>query len=276
MPEALWLARGKRSSASTVAAIRARGAAAAEALENIERDEEWSGAIDVLGSRTRFRRESSSGETTLRVDGVIDGVPLADVLAVWREVGLLSEWVPSCVESRLFSRIGRCDVLFSMGLNIIGIISRNAILHGYAVNALDEAGCVMVLAKSVRAGETPPEAAAAFAPMPSSPHVSMEYRKLQCVLEPLSQTSTRATLILSVDPKLRMVPQSLIETVLRRTICVIFWQLRRTAERIGRAEGPHAAAVEADPAFYDEWLAPMLKAHNQRLRVAGSGSRVGP
>ena len=44
-----------------------------------------------------------------------------------------------------------------------------------------------------------------------------------------------------------------------RTLGVIFWQLTRTARRIGSREGPHYAAVKASGCFYDEWLAPKIR-----------------
>ena len=51
-----------------------------------------------------------------------------------------------------------------------------------------------------------------------------------------------------------------------RTLCIIFWQLARTARRIGHRSGPHYAAVEADPSFYREWLAPRLGNHFLKKR----------
>ena len=43
---------------------------------------------------------------------------------------------------------------------------------------------------------------------PPEPHVRMEYRRLQVALEPVSTNTTRASLIMDVDPKLDRVPQS--------------------------------------------------------------------
>lgn len=45
-----------------------------------------------------------------------------------------------------------------------------------------------------------------------------------------------------------------------RTLGIIFWQLTRTARRLGNREGPHYAAVKAAGGFYDGWLAPKIQA----------------
>ena len=56
-----------------------------------------------------------------------------------------------------------------------------------------------------------------------------------------------------------------------RTLGVIFWQLTRTARRIGRREGPHYEAVLAAKGFYKDWLEPKIRDHF-RFRDAGKGS----
>ena len=248
---------------AVIAEVRARKEAAIEALRLFDEDHGWSGSLNVLGSCTRFRREGTSGHMTLRVDGVIEGVPLADVAAVWREAGLFAEWLPSCVSSKLLRRSGRVDVVVYLVLSVLGLVSRDAVLHGYGVDCLEQLGKILILARSVTADEMPNEA---IPPLPAWPNERMEYHKLQVALEPVSPTTTRACLIMEVDPKLRVVPQAMVEGVLRRTLCIIFWQLARTARRIGHRSGPHYAAVEADPSFYREWLAPRLGNHFLKKR----------
>lgn len=246
---------------AALAEIRTRGALALEALHNIGQEEGWSEPIEAFGSRTRFRRAGSDGQLTLRVDGIIEDVPLADVLAVWREVALFPEWLPSCVSSTLLRTKGHADVLFHMGLSLLGVVSRDAVVHAYPVNALGEAGVIMLLARSVDADDMPGETR--IPPLPSWPLARMEYKKLQIVLEPISATTTKASLIFNVDAKLKIVPQSFVQSILKRTLCLLFWHLKRTARKIGQGEGAHAAAVVADRAFYADWLLPRLKQHRE-------------
>ena len=103
---------------------------------------------------------------------------------------------------------------------------------------------------------------------PSHLQPRLEYRKLQILLEPLSETSTRASLMLSIDPKMRVLPMAFVEGILRRTVCMLFWLCRRAALKAGTGEGPHAAAIRADPAFYQDFLAPRICAHFERRAKA--------
>ena len=65
----------------TAETVRQRRAATLEALRLFSADDGWSGALETFGATTRFRREDGSGHMTVRVDGVIEGVPLAVRLA---------------------------------------------------------------------------------------------------------------------------------------------------------------------------------------------------
>ena len=200
--------------AGGAASVRSRREATLEALQLFVDDAGWTGSLQVFGATTRFRRKDGSGAMTVRVDGVIEGAPLADVLAVWREVSLFSEWIPSCTSSTRLRLHGHVDMLIYMTLNVLGLLTRDAVLHGYGVDCLDSHGTILVLAKSVEAHEMPADASI-FPPEPSWPLVRMQYRRLQVSLEPLSPMSTRATLLMEIDPKLRVVPQSVVESVLR-------------------------------------------------------------
>ena len=254
------------SRASTAAAIRGRLVATKEALKLFEEDEGWSGSIEVLGSHTRFRRED--GRMTLKIEGVIDGVKLGDVLAVWREIEHFDAWLPSCTGSRLLRSVGRGDVLFHMDISVLGgVLVRDAVVHAYSVDALDEASCVLFIGKSVGAHDMPD----ATVPPPVSGVLRLQYRRLQVLLEPLSETRTRACMILCLDPQLRLLPTAWVEGVLRRTICMIFWLLKRAALKIGEREGRHYDAIRADPDFYEGYLAPRLRQYFERLRGAPSG-----
>ena len=73
-------------------------------------------------------------------------------------------------------------------------------------------------------------------------------------------------MILQIDPAVPVVPIGLIEGLLRRTICMLFFLLRRAAEKIASGHGAHAQAVRADATyhganFYTTFLQPRLQEH---------------
>ena len=141
---------------------------------------------------------------------------------------------------------------------------RDAVVHAFSVDALDEASAILLLGRSVSAKDMPGE----LVPPPAGGVTRLDYRRLQILLEPLSPTSTRASMILCIDPKLRIIPMSWVESILRRTICMIFFLLKRAALKIAAGEGRHYAAVKADPAFYEGFLGPRLRTYFAGQRAA--------
>ena len=179
------------SAAPTLREVRARHAATLEALHLFDSDEGWAGSFEMLGSTTSFRRSTVGGGMTVRVDGVIEGVPASDLLAVWREVAHFSDWLPSCSSSRLLRMKGRVELLLHMHINVLNLLTRDAVVHGFGVDCLSTAGRMLIMGKSVTAEEMPADRNV-IPEEPEWPLVRMEYRKLQVALEPLSPTTTRA------------------------------------------------------------------------------------
>ena len=272
-PLSLAAAAAKReleANAANAAAVRSRITTAVEALRLFQDDSGWQGSLEAFGSLTRYRRDTGAdGRMTIRVDGVIETVSLGQVLAVWREVKHMDQWLPSCVGSRLIRLVGVSDVLFHLHFSVLGLISRDAVMHAYAVDALDEANAILIIGRSVTAMDMPTE------PIPPPTDVvRMEYRRLQILLEPIDERTTRISLMLSIDPKAKAVPMSFIEGILRRSICMLYLLLKRAAKRVAAGDGVHAAAVSADRTyhgtnFYASYLAPRLRAHfaNQNAKA---------
>ena len=75
---------------------------------------------------------------------------------------------------------------------------------------------------------------------------------------------------MSIDPRFKLVPPSVVEGALRRTLCVFFWQKKRAAKRISSGSGPHAAAVKADEGFYRDWLDPKVSQYLADLQTQAS------
>ena len=181
------------SAAPTLREVRARHAATLEALHLFDSDEGWAGSFEMLGSTTSFRRSTVGGGMTVRVDGVIEGVPASDLLAVWREVAHFSDWLPSCSSSRLLRMKGRVELLLHMHINVLNLLTRDAVVHGFGVDCLSTAGRMLIMGKSVTAEEMPADRNV-IPEEPEWPLVRMEYRKLQVALEPLSpQRHARAS-----------------------------------------------------------------------------------
>lgn len=117
------------------------------------------------------------------------------------------EWIPSCSDSRTLRRRGPVDVLLHVTLDVLGLVQREAVLHGVGVNCLDSHGAILVLAKSLTPSQVPEEAHL----FPTPKATCMEYRRLQVCEEAieLSPHSARTLTVSSTSgPEHRSRPQS--------------------------------------------------------------------
>jgi len=216
----------------------------------------------MLGSTTRYRVDTD-GSMIFRIDAVVPDTSLCDVLACWREPALYPEWMPCCTHSKLLTAFrGRADLLIQLNMLFGGLFSRDAVVRGYGVDALEAAGKILFIGRSVDQAELPD----ARVPQPDRGVTRMLFKRLQCSLEPIDATTTHATLLMTIDPRIDAIPYAMLQGFIRRTLCLFFWQLRRCAGGISSARGPHAEAVAADAAFYRGWLEPKVEAYLDKLR----------
>jgi hypothetical protein len=201
------------------------------------------------------------------------------LLACWKEADLFPSWMPAATSSVVLGTEGYVDMLIHIHIGVLGLLARDGIIHGYAVDALEEEGKLLILGKTP--GDSAAELAAvpAAAAIPPAPAPSfrngwqqrMVYRRIVASVEPLPAGGVRAALILSMDVKLPL-PRVMLERALRGTCAQFFARWANCARAIGGGGGAHAARIAADPVFYREWLGAKLRAHEQRMRRAGGGA----
>ena len=120
-----------------------------------EGDDVWKFAQSYRGVDSHYKHDEV-GRLWLKTDGVMEGVDLLECVAMWREADLFDRWFPLCHESQVLAQQGRVEMLAYMKLaaNGLPIGNRDAVLHGYGVDALDD-GFMMILGRSAQQGDFP-------------------------------------------------------------------------------------------------------------------------
>lgn len=110
---------------------------------------EWILGSHYFGVTTHYKLESN-GLISVRLEGEQENIPLFEVLSVIYEVELYKEWVPFCNGSDLLQRLTHTELLMqgSVSVPIVGV-SRDAVLHAYAVDCLYEHGAIVVIGSSI-------------------------------------------------------------------------------------------------------------------------------
>lgn len=72
-----------------------------------ENENRWIYGMTMLGVTTHYKVDKDNGYITVRLEGLIDDLPLFEQLCVIHEVDLFKEWVPFCNASKMIAKLGQ-------------------------------------------------------------------------------------------------------------------------------------------------------------------------
>ena len=144
---------------------------------------------------------------------------------------------------------------------------RDAVLHGYGVDALDE-GLMLILGRSAQQADFPD------VPLPAVRGFGaarMHVQGLQVALTPLAERTVRCAYVVHIEMHAPL-PAPMVQFATQRVVGMIFHKLVKEARRIrqGPSASAHAARMARDAHIYEEWIAPRVHA---ALAALASGSR---
>ena len=227
---------------------------------NNDKDDEWTFVQQVLGIRTHYKPEND-GTIWVKLSGKSRDINILDCISVLREVDLFNLWFPFCRHSDLVSHVSRVELLAHLSVTV-PLITRDAVIHAYAIDATREYGSVLVLGNSVDS-------------FPGVDIPPVEKRGLNTdrlvingfkgIIKPISRTSAFVTIVTNVDPKCPL-PQSLINLSTRKLAGMILYYLLKEAEKIGKdSENPYARRMDEDPTGFYKWMTPRMESYFIKL-----------
>ena len=110
-------------------------------------DSSWILGNTLFGTTTHYKL-ADDGTLMLRLEGESSDLPLFEQLAVIREVDLFTEWLPFCSASQTVDNLGAAEMVVFFQL-FVPPISRDALIHAYGVDCLQESGRILLLGNSV-------------------------------------------------------------------------------------------------------------------------------
>lgn len=160
-----------------------------EALREDESESEWVFGLELFGIRTHYQYDQKTNEIKIKLDGLLEDLPLFEQCAVIHEVDLFHEWVPFCRESITVDKIGKAELIPYINIGIPGM-SRDFALNAYGADCLIENGKILILGKSIEEYEAKPlpfKAAGWF-------HNRMKVKVFSAIVEVLTPTSAKVRL----------------------------------------------------------------------------------
>jgi hypothetical protein len=217
----------------------------------------WVRCYDGASTKVDYRPEPDRVSHTMRAEGLIRA-PLKNVAALLNEPDLFSSLFWFISDAEHHGMTGRFRSAARLQMYAPPPLSdRDVNVFGYAVDALDNDGCVLVVSRDLREGDGYPEAmaedekravASASLVRRSVVRASVHYSMVE--MQPLSPHVTKIKLIANSDPKLAYVPIFLVNwssRVMMRFALRVIESKARIIETL-----PHAQRMAENPVY--QWI----------------------
>ena len=261
-----------------VAFTQKRTAVIQRAKESLDRDEGWTRCQKHFGVATYYKRQED-GSVSLKLECELIGVPLFEQVAVLREVDLNYKWAPFCTSSMTVKNLDKLD---TVGWAVVGLpkfgFARDACVRVFGCDCMMEDGSFVLVGQGVndRPPEVPYDEPYFLEGMEgvTTPETTtrigfgrMTVRSFSSVVHIESPTSVKSRLVANINPNLSLLPQPLLDFVMRRICGVVFSRLQLAAQKAvdDPIRNPHAQRMRQEQEFYREWLMPKFQSYCDQL-----------
>jgi hypothetical protein len=117
------------------------------AIEIGKIDDTWTLGLTYFGITTHYRVESD-GFLTLRLEGILEDMPIFEQAAVIHELGLFKNWMPFCSESKMIRKTGPAEMIGYINI-FIPPLNRETLMLGWACDALMEDNKIIICGNSI-------------------------------------------------------------------------------------------------------------------------------
>ena len=243
----------------------------------METNDEWILSQTLFGVTTYYRREKD-GSLSIKLEGVLEGVPLFEQVAVVKEVDLHCKWAPFCTSSLTIKDLDKLDTVawFMIGLPGFGL-ARDGVFRAIGCDALQDEGCILIAGQGYadrKDAENMDTYAEPFLAsgldqleIPSVPNRfgtgRMTIRNFSANFNVSSPTSIKMKLIANVEPRITFIPQALMDFIMRKMCGVVVSKLQTAAKRAvsDPVHNAHAKRIRQESRFYRGWLLPKFEAY---------------
>ena len=213
------------------------------------------------------------------MEGELSGVPLFEQVAVLREVDLHYKWAPFCSSSMTIRDLDKLDTVgwFVVGLPQFGL-ARDGCFRAFGCDCMMEDGSFFLVGQGVEdRDEGIPYREEYFLEdmdgiqIPDPPtrlgSGRVTIRNFSAVVHVLSPTTVRTVLVGNFNPNLPLIPQSLLDFIMRKMCGMVFFKLQHAAKKAcsDPVRNAHAKRMRQQEAFYKGWLMPKFQSYCDHL-----------
>ncbi|CCW61771.1 unnamed protein product [Phytomonas sp. EM1] len=224
--------------------------------DNIEDNQGWN-CVKAYGNGcgTFYRFNASSKKHFFKV---ISDLPVSAiyVCCVIMEVDLFSDWIPFCCRLHNQGEVSHFHkALFFVVKGVWPFSDRDLFLEGYGVDDLESNRRIWVVAQSL--DETRDELPRGIQPPPCvEGSLRCEAYNSGLRIDVTSPTTTRLSLVVSIDPKIPVIPQTVINWVSGKIMWQIMTEISRAATVAQDRQSKYFSRRRGRPEMYS-----MLREH---------------
>lgn len=225
-----------------------------DALQEDEDDSEWIFGLEMFGIRTYYQHDVKTNQIKIKLEGLMDDLPLFEQCAVIHEVDLFHEWVPFCKESVTVEKVGKAELFPYLNLGVPGL-SRDFLMRVYGADCLVEKSKMIIIGRSIDGYEAKP--------VPYKEcgwfHNKMTVQEFRCIVDVLTSTSAKTTIIAEVNPNTPL-PQYLLNFFIKNLAGVLLYFFQKQVIKVSKDPNcTHAHRIRENTDFYRNWMLPKLR-----------------
>lgn len=222
-----------------------------EALDCLADESDWllssEGALRVL-----YRHERGTTKHSLKFSATFDH-PIAHILSLAFEWDLLTTWNKFAIDTLKLAEPSIFES-FVYGAQWLppGIKDAHAFVHAKAYDLADEQRCLLIMLQDFEIQDLPVEAQEMLPSAKLSKRRRVNLMGPSCIrLRPVAKDKTECSLMVHIDPHIRMVPTSLVNFVLGVLAPYVYRQMAETLDsQFSNSEKQYPKRIATRPDVY--------------------------
>eukprot|EP01039_Chlorochromonas_danica_P001567 gene1567-1712_t len=226
-----------------------------ETLHYQDSDQPWIEGAHLFGVTTSYQYDTSDHSLIIKLEGVMEELPIFEQCAVIHEVDLFPTWLPFCKEGVTVDKVGIAELIPYVYI-CVPPLGRDFVMNAYGADCLTEHGKLLIIGKSI---DNYPEKEVPFR-TPGWFHDRMEVKQFRAITEVLTPTSAKTVIVADVNPRCPL-PQALLNFVIKNLAGVVLYFFRKQVMKVHKDHScEHAHRIRENKEFYSGWVLPKLRA----------------
>ncbi|KAL4476819.1 hypothetical protein ABPG72_010656 [Tetrahymena utriculariae] len=219
-------------------------------INYIEEKEGWQQEKTKHGISIQYKKIPNSKLLALRMECEEMEMNIKVLISIVYEIELYQMWFPFCKVGKNMKTVDKACKVVYLKMDIPFISDREAFVHGIGVNRLHKDGSIIIMARSIDKDVECQKETGIDVPT-TSKCVRVDIPFFTFIFKPLSETKLQLYSVCNMDAHLKLVPDSIINLVLRKFAYFLFEKMIEQNQKFKGSKWEQN--MKNNPEFYD-WI----------------------